>query len=120
MIKIRKETKKRKKKLNLCNKYLFNTKKKKKNFVDNIFFKLIISIDGKLESEIKMRIMKEFDMDKKEDIDKHYAQVKETLHPDNRDLLTVFALDSNEQAFDIDIAILTSLLKGKPINYDFI
>lgn len=31
------------------------------------------------------------------------------------DLLTVFTLDSNNSAKDIDLAILKALLKGKPI-----
>lgn len=66
-------------------------------------------IDRKLEKEIKAKIFVEWP---ELDLDSTYNQIAETLDPKYRDLLSVFTLDSDEQAFDIDIAILTSLLKG--------
>ena len=63
--------------------------------------------DEKLEAEIKSRIKKEW---KNANVDKTFLQIEETLG--HSDLLSVFSLDSGEQVYDIDIAILTALLKG--------
>ena len=60
---------------------------------------------SKIENEIKERIKKSWP---EADVQKSYNQIAEILK--SRDLLTVFSLDSG--AFEIDIAILTSLLKG--------
>jgi hypothetical protein len=67
----------------------------------------VTKIDKKLENEIISRIK---DIWPEANVSKTYKQIEETLG--YRDLLTVFSLDSGDQAYDIDIAILTSLLKG--------
>lgn len=41
-----------------------------------------------------------------------YEQVKQVIKKENKHLLSVFSIDSGDQVHDIDIAILTALLKG--------
>jgi hypothetical protein len=65
--------------------------------------------DSKFENELKARIEKEWG---KKDLEKTLNQVKEVIQPENSRLLSVFSLDSGDHVQDIDVAILTALLKG--------
>ena len=64
-------------------------------------------IDATLELEITEKVKAEFTED---NLSQRVGWVRQCLH--NRDLLTVFELDSRNSASDVDMAILKALLKG--------
>jgi hypothetical protein len=73
--------------------------------------------DFKFENELKARIQKEWG---EKDVEKTFEQVKEVIQPENSRLLSVFSLDSGDHVQDIDVAILTALLKGTYFYFSFL
>lgn len=69
-------------------------------------------MDTELRKEITERIRTIWPNKPTEEILKHFEEVLEYSH-----LLTVYSLDSDEQANGIDIAILRALLKAKQNNH---
>ena len=64
--------------------------------------------DHKFDNELRARIEKEWG---KKGSEETLRQVKEIIGPKNSRLLSVFSLDSGDRLQDIDVAILTALLK---------
>ena len=68
----------------------------------------ILITDHKFDNELRARIEKEWG---KKGSEETLRQVKEIIDPKNSRLLSVFSLDSGDRVQDIDVAILTALLK---------